>query len=1197
MSMKRMWLSILCGAAGWLGTLRAAEYTWMAEPANGVWSTLQANWNAGEVWPASDGHTAVFGASAQQEITVSEALNLGALRFQADGYRVGGAALALSGAAPVIEVAPAEAEALLETPLLSESPLSKTGAGLLRLGAAAYDGGTNVRDVAVTEGALQTEAGRTLCSTGVWSVAAGAMVRQSGGTNLLVSGGNVFLIGQGGDTAQTARVEVTGGALLAPALAADAGANAWFTLGQDRDAWLRVADTGTVQVIVIEMNPELTPGRSSTLQLDGGRLTVNRVTGTAGVSGTVSRVLLNGGEIYAGGNNGAFLSDMTEALVQTGGVVITVPSSWYYKTPQAFSHDPALGETPDGGLTKRGTGGLYLQAGSTYSGGTRIEQGFIYVKADHALGTGPVEVGAIGSDAALVGDAGTYTVTNAVTFGLDGSVCAVTNAALELTDIAFVPGYEQIKVGGGKTDGTIKLTLDPASATRVYNIFVYDRNDLILDGGSVVRQTDPLTNDLPRVEVRAGCRLNVRDADIHLPDISYLHLSGGEYWQEGGQALFPYVYAATNWPNSSQPERSARIVLDGGALTFTAANMFYGNNRRGTETVVNGGTLTAKTLNLSKSVQQASVSHAVELNGGILEVEGISYNGGESAVEPATVRLNGGTLKVADTSAATNDFITVNGLNLLSVYLGAGGFVCDTAGKDIFIRQPFMSDPGLGEAPDGGLVKRGAGCLTLVPRLVSTGPVTVEEGTLRLADAWLSGENVEVQAGGTLELYGGGLSNTTVTVASGGTLRLAQSAAEGVVPNGSLETNKWGATLTYQYLVNGQADVAGWSFLPAKLNQVGIQKNGSAFSPTLPVTTNGTTTLLLKEGTVSTTVSVPADGTYRLAFEHSMRYGTSSWLRYLDVTVDGLIVYTLRNPVGVEHGYEPVTVMVALTQGDHVLAFTGRAASSANATILIDAVTLTGSDPVRFDAEATGGLFRQVEEETTFEAPNGSFEIYEANTFLGWTHKYEPSGTGWTFSPTCGIQTNGSGFSSDPAYYTTNGGVTVFIKEGTVETPFTLARDGTYVLAFEQATRNGYSSWSRDVEVRIDGETVYTVQHNGELHGFLPVGIPVQLEAGTHTLSFVGLYAAYENAAAAVLIDAVRLTRNNVVRTQTESVLNLSSGSTVILDNTTSLYLEYIYVDGVRLRGALRAGQSGGATVLGTGRVTTVSGGTILLMQ
>jgi len=1188
---------VFVGLILFCGILHAAEYVWMAEPASGEWSTNAPNWDAGAPWPETAGHAAVFGASTHQTVTVSEALDVGALRFQADGYRIGGAALNFSGAAPFIAVESASVTSLLESAVLNDSLLSKTGPGLLRLGAAPYDGGTNVRDVAVTEGELSVEAGRTLCSTGSWSLAAGAAYRQSGGTNLLLSGGNVFVIGSGGGAAQTARVEITGGSLLAPATAATAGLNAWFLLGKDRDVWFRMADTASAKAIVIEMNTDRAEGKSATLQLDGGRLIVNRITGSGGVSGTVSRILLNGGEIYAGGSSSAFLGSMTEALIQAGGMIMNVPGSATYSwTKQTLAHDPALGETPDGGLVKRGTANLHLQTNNTYTGTTRVEQGFLHVEANGALGSGPAEVGMTASEAALVGGAGSFTVTNAVTFGLQGSVCAVTNGMLTLTDIAFAPGYEQIKVGGGKTDGTVRLTLDPASTARVFNVFVYDRNDLVLDGGTVIRQVDPWPGGTTRVDVRAGSRLNVRDADIQMPDISYLHLSGGEYWQQGGQALFPYVYANTNWPNSAQPELPARLVLDNGTLTFTATNMFYTNNRRGTETIINGGTLKAKVLNLSKSVQQATVAHVVELNGGVMEVEGISYAGGAGAVEPATVRLNGGTLKVAATSALTNDFINGNGAGMLSAYLGPRGLVCDTAGKETAIRQPFLPDPGLGAAPDGGLRKLGAGCLTLVPRFVSTGPVTVEEGTLRLADAWLSGETVEVQAGGALELYSGGISNATVTVASGGTLRLAQAAASAVIPNGSFETYAAGtftSTVKHKYLPSG----TGWTYSSG--STAGIQTNGSGFSSDIAYyTTNGGVTAMVKEGSLQTGFTVERDGSYLLSFVQATRNGYSSWVRNVDVRIDGITIYTVRHN-GVLHGFLPVEIPVLLKAGEHTISFVGLYSSveNSNAAVLIDAVTLTGCPPARFDAQATGGDFRLVEDETPYDIPNWSFEAYATNTFAGVTHRYEPTGTSWTFDPTCGVQTNGSLFSEFPENHTTNGGVTAFVKEGTIQAEFTVPRDSTYLLTFEQATRTGWSSWARNVEVRIDGVTVYTVQHNGQFHGFLPVEVPVQLTTGTHTLSFVGLYSAYDNANAAVLIDAVRLKRNNVVRPKLPSSLYLSSGSTVILDNTTSLYMEYIYVDGVRLHGALRAGQSGGATVLGAGRVKTASGATVIQLH
>ena len=67
---------------------------------------------------------------------------------------------------------------------------------------------------------------------------------------------------------------------------------------------------------------------------------------------------------------------MTEALVQAGGMIMNVPGgSTYSWTKQVLAHDPALGETPDGGLVKRGSANLHLQTNNTYTGNTLIDAG------------------------------------------------------------------------------------------------------------------------------------------------------------------------------------------------------------------------------------------------------------------------------------------------------------------------------------------------------------------------------------------------------------------------------------------------------------------------------------------------------------------------------------------------------------------------------------------------------------------------------------------------------------------------------------------------------------------------------------------------------------------------------------------------------------------------------------------------------
>jgi autotransporter-associated beta strand protein len=1189
--MSRSVVLCVCGLLASAVLLQAADVVWMANPANGVWSTSEPNWDGGVGWPNNMGHTAVFGDSTQRAITVGEALSLGAIRFTADGYRLTGDSLTFTGASPFIATEGAGVTSRLETAIHAETPLSKTGAGTLCLGAAAYAGETNVQDLAVAEGVLQIEEGRTLCLSGVQSVAAGAAYVQTGGTNLLLNGGDILVLGDG-PTAQPASFEITGGVWHARATAISDGVNARMVLGREQDAWFRIADSADVWTVVIEMT-ELAAGRSATLQLDGGKLTLARMGGTGGANGTHSRLLLNGTELYPERSNSAFISGMTEALMQAGGLRVNIPGGKFYKTSQSFTHDPALGTTLDGGLTKIGAGDLYLQADSSYTGTNRIEQGKVFIAASNALGTGPVEMGMADYDAVLASEGGYQTVTNSITVGRRGSVAAAQGGTLELRHLALDTGGEQVKAGGytGSGTGTVRLVLDPATTTKVFNVFVYDRNNLELDGGTVIEQIDSLP-DNSRVEVRYGSRLRVADAVLNVPGL-YLNVAGGEYLQEAGEAVFRFAHGTTNDANNVAPLEPVGIVLNDGSLTFTESPMFTPNTVRSTRTIINGGHLRAGQVNLSKSNRRDErLTHLLELNGGVLEADEIRYDGGILAVEPAILRLNGGTLKVAQTSTATNDFISINRVNLLSVYLGSGGFVCDTAGMNASIHQSLEADPLLGAIPDGGLRKLGAGCLTLTQPLISSGPVTVEQGSLRLAEAWFADKTIEVQDGGMLELGGGGISNAAIHVAAGGTLRLTEAAPEAEIINGSFEVYDAGqltATVKHKYQPTG----TGWTF--SGNNTSGIQANGSGFSNHPDYhTTNGTVTAFVKQGTIQRDFNVPRDGTYRLSFEQATRNGYSSWARNVEVKIDGVKVYTITH--GVElHGFLPVEITVSLTAGTHTLTFEGLPCSYNDATVLIDAVRLIGVPMLRFDDEVQSGQFAAVQAETPVAVTNGSFEIYAPDTFNEYGHNYIPKETGWIFSGnnTSGIQTNGSAF-SDPTTYTTNGGVTAFIREGSIQTTFRVEHAGPHILSFEQATRNGFSSNTRNVEVRVDGMTVHTVTHDG-YHGFLPVEVPVTLMRGEHTLEFVGLSAGHEFAT--VLIDAVSLKRLNTVRTEGVTSLYLSTGSTVILDNTSTLYLEYIYVDGVRLNGALRTGTAGGATVLGNGRILTKSGGTMIQIR
>ena len=78
---------------------------------------------------------------------------------------------------------------------------------------------------------------------------------------------------------------------------------------------------------------------------------------------------------------------------------------------------------------------------------------------------------------------------------------------------------------------------------------------------------------------------------------------------------------------------------------------------------------------------------------------------------------------------------------------------------------------------------------------------------------------------------------------------------------------------------------------------------------------------------------------------------------------------------------------------------------------------------------AAGGTLRLTEAAPEAEIINGSFEVYNPPTITK-SYRYQPTGTGWSFSSNCGIQANDSGFSSHPDYHTTNGTITAFVKGG-----------------------------------------------------------------------------------------------------------------------------------------------------------------------
>ncbi len=187
---------------------------------------------------------------------------------------------------------------------------------------------------------------------------------------------------------------------------------------------------------------------------------------------------------------------------------------------------------------------------------------------------------------------------------------------------------------------------------------------------------------------------------------------------------------------------SGTVTMNGGTITKTAGegdlivgsgNPFNTSTAAGTGTwIQNGGSLHCETRIV---LGQAGGAGTLRLNGGTLRV--LAVGGGAGA---GNAYFNGGVLQAAGT-----DVNILSGLN--NAYVQSGGAVIDTQAYDVSISQAFRHDSTT--ATDGGLIKRGAGSLTLDGVVKYNGNTVVSAGTLIIAQGiGAAGTKlIDVQAG------------------------------------------------------------------------------------------------------------------------------------------------------------------------------------------------------------------------------------------------------------------------------------------------------------------------------------------------------------------------------------------------------------------------------------------------------------------
>lgn len=246
-----------------------------------------------------------------------------------------------------------------------------------------------------------------------------ATINQTGGTI------NLEDLLQVSDSAASAHttVNVTGGLLNV----ADIGGLNNMFLASRGTGIVNVAGSGVLNCAVLDMSRNAagnTLGSVGVVNLDGGILAASRIgaaTSAAQPGGTPTATFnFNGGTLKANASAANFIQGNASApaipivsIVKAGGAIIDT-TNFNISILEPLIHDTTLGATPDGGLTKHGTGTLTLTAASTYTGNTVISNGTLAVNG--SLGVTAVTVGSGGTLA------GTGTLGSNVTVNAGGAV-------------------------------------------------------------------------------------------------------------------------------------------------------------------------------------------------------------------------------------------------------------------------------------------------------------------------------------------------------------------------------------------------------------------------------------------------------------------------------------------------------------------------------------------------------------------------------------------------------------------------------------------------------------------------------------------------------------------------------------------------------------------------------------------------------
>jgi fibronectin-binding autotransporter adhesin len=570
----------------------------------------------------------------------------------------------------------------------------------------------------------------------------------NGSGTMTITGGSFSTLGSsGGDVignnANTAILTINGGAFIGT----NSGTN--LGIGGGPTSTLNV-QSGSATLATLSLY-----ATTATINLSGtGILAVNNISRSTGSGNGPGNINFDGGTLRARVPTATFLTGLTAATVNAGGV--TVDSN----SVNITIGQSLLGGAGSGGLLKTGDGTLTLTGTNTYTGPTTLSQGALSVGASANLGAAASN---------LVFDGGALQITGTTLTSVSGightvSFNAGKLVALDINSSSNTFTVDQVL--NQTTGGFTKLGAGRAVFTQA-NTYT---GDTTITAGAIIRQVADTTT-----------------GNISVANNATFVLDGG-ITDGAGQSI------SINGPGAT----GADYFFTGSAVQRGALQAQNGANTWAGDIVINGtantriGVQDGASLSLTGNITESLAGSGILFRAGNAN-DDIILSGTGSWTGITTLFSNGGAIRINGndrlstaasvlfTSSGTT-VLDLNGFNqelagirsdststtIRSGVSGSSTLTSNTPVSTSFLNQGVIAN-GAGTV---SFVKKGEGTQTLSNTNTYSGNTTVEAGTLGLTGGGSinSSALIDVRSTGTLSIAG----VTTSTTVGGATAQTLQ---------------------------------------------------------------------------------------------------------------------------------------------------------------------------------------------------------------------------------------------------------------------------------------------------------------------------------------------------------------------------------------------------------------------------------------